>query len=179
MHRTYTMILAAAAVLSTGCTFQLTTNRHEIASPTSSASRVAVEIHDDNLGGGEQAYVNASIIAQLKESAPSVTMAAHGEDLSISVKVLPAHLVNGGWYTILSLGLVKRYFQLGTVRVVNRHTGEIIAVHDILLTGRRVFPLSLDEYQELVLPKIVALIKDEMKTNGALAWNGIPVIDLG
>lgn len=162
-----TKILTAGVTLAllTGCTMELSTVRHEVAPSETGMSRVSVSINDSNLGGGEQAYVNASIIAQLKASVPGSVMVGAGEDLSITVDLLPANLMQR-WYTIVTFGVLKQYFQLGSVRVVSAKSGKILAVHEVLLKGRRNRPLGLIEYQTLVLPEVVRLIQEEMKNNG-------------
>ncbi len=50
--------------------------------------------------------------------------------------------------------------------MVNGDTGEILAIHDILVKGRRVFPLELEEYRMVILPEIVNLVKEELGRNG-------------
>lgn len=157
--------IAIALALISGCTLQLETVRHEIATGSPSGREINVNIFDANLGGGEQAYVNASIIAQLKAGAPGVTMVGAGENLSIDVELLPAQFMQR-WYTLLSFGFVKLYYQLGSVRVVNQDTGKILAVHEIVLSGRRVRSLGLADYQNLVLPEVVKLISAEMGSQG-------------
>jgi len=162
-----TLVAALAIAALTGCTFNLSTTRHNVAEDSPQGNRVAVRISDANLGGGEQAYVNASVVAQLKAGAPGAVMAAAGENLSIDVELLPASLLRGRtWYTILSLGVVKLYYQLGSVRVVNADTGKILAIHEIVLSGRRISVLGLEEYQTLVLPEVVKLVTGEMATQG-------------
>lgn len=162
----------------TGCTMAISTNRHEVRPSEGGVSRVAVDIHDSNLGGGGEAYVNASIASQLKAAMPAGTLVANGEDLTITVQLLSAHKLYR-WYSYLTLGLLRQYYQLGSIRVVNQKTGKILAIHDILLTGRRILPMTLEEYQTLVLPQVVNLLKDEISRNG-LAIQGQPIeIDVG
>ena len=119
-------IAKALAVLGfialTGCTMALSTERHDISQPLTNAERVEVTIADDNIGAGTQAFVNASILAELKTSVPGATLVANGADLDITVNLLPAHMMYR-WYSILNLGLLEQYYQLGTVRVVNGETG--------------------------------------------------------
>lgn len=164
-----TSILGAGAALAlaflTGCTFNMTTTRHEIATGAPAGKEVSVHLSDANLGGGEQAYVNASVVAQLKSNNAGVTLVAAGEDLSIDVQLLPAYFISR-WYTGLTLGKLRLYYQLGSVRVVDRGTGKILAVHEIVLSGRRTRTLGLVDYQTLVLPMITKLVAEEMTTQG-------------
>ena len=116
---------ALAIAMLTGCTFNLSTNRHEIGAGAPAGHRVSVSIHDANLGGGEQAYVNASVVAQLKQGS-NVTMVAADEDLSIDVELLPAHFISR-WYTALTFGSMRLYYQLGSVRVVSTTPFALVA----------------------------------------------------
>lgn len=166
MIKTLGKAAATLAVIAlTGCTMALSTERHDISQPLTNAERVEVNIADANVGTGTQAFVNASILAEIKTSVPGATLVAAGADLDISVNLLPAHMM-GRWYTVLTLGALKQYYQLGTVRVVNGNTGDILAIHDILVKGRRVFPVELEEYRLVILPEVVNLVKSELARNG-------------
>lgn len=174
MKRLLFCILLLAGL--TGCSFVLETNRAELVPSPGGAHKVYISIDDAGLGGGPQAYVNASIFAAVKQGTPSATMVQGGEDLSIKVSML-APLFQPRWYTILTLGALKEYYQLGSIRVSSAKTGQILAIHTITIKGKRVFPVGLEDYRDVIIPKLVTLLKDELKTNG-LAGNQPLVIEL-
>lgn len=170
------LTLMIGLMLATGCTFTLETNRTELAPGMKDARKIYVSIQDGALDGGSQAYVNASFFAAVKQAVPKSTMVASGDDLSISLSML-SPVFQPRWYTILSLGLLREYYQLGSMRIVNSRTNEILAIHMVTVTGRRVFPLGVDEYQAIVIPKLLELVTAELKGNG-LAKNGRLFLDL-
>lgn len=169
-------ILSTTLLLATGCTFTLETSRTELAAGMKDARKVYVSIDDGALDGGEQAYVNASFIAAVKQAVPKSTMVMGGDDISISLNML-SPVLQGRWYTLLSLGLLREYYQLGSMRIVNRRTNEILAIHMVTVKGRRVFPLGIEDYQSIVIPKLIQLVTVELKGNG-LAKGGNFVVDL-
>lgn len=171
-----TGLLLTGLLLTTACTFTLETSRTELAPGMKDARRVYVSIEDGALDGGSQAFVNASFFAAVKQAVPKSTMVASGDDLSISLSML-GPVFQPRWYTILSLGLLREYYQLGSMRIVNRRTNEILAIHTVTITGRRVLPLGVDDYQAIVIPKLLELVTAELKGNG-LAKNGSLLLDL-
>ncbi len=153
----------------TGCAFKLETVRSELVPSPAHVKRVYVSIDDAGLGAGTQAYVNASLFAAVKQGTPAATLVNGGEDLAIKVNML-APVFQPRWFTLLTLGLLKEYYQLGSVRVVHATTGKILSIHTLTVTGKRVFPVELVDYQKVIIPQLITLIRAELKTNG-LAGN--------
>lgn len=160
----------------TGCVFTLDTNRTELLPTGKDFKKVYVQINDSGLDGGTQAYVNASFFSEVKKAAPNATMVAGGEDLSVQLDmVFP--VFQRRWYSILTLGLLKEYYQLGSMRVINNKTGEILAIHTVTVKGRRVFPLNEVDYQTTIMPRLLQLVTTELKGAG-LARASHLILDL-
>lgn len=156
---------AFLALTLSACTFTLDTTRTELLPGGKDFKKLSLNINDAGLDGGTQAYVNASFIAAVKQAAPNATMVAGGEDLAIDLEML-FPVFQPRWYTMLTLGLLQEYYQLGSMRIINNKTGEIMAIHTVTIKGKRVFPLNTEDYQQVIIPKLLELVKAELKTNG-------------
>lgn len=172
MKRVFAGFLLAATL--TGCTFTLDTQRTELVPAPKDFRRVFVSIHDAALDGGEQAFVNASFFAAVKQAAPSATLVNSTPDLSLRLSMIYP-VLQPRWYTLLTLGFLREYYQVGSLRVVNEKTGEILSIHSVTVKGRRVFPLNTDDYQEKVIPKLLDLVKAELKAGGLAASKPLQV----